>query len=65
MAAGEAIPIPALRDWASRIGLPLTEAELPVVALEIGAGEAALASLRRVDLGGLEPIVILDPDRGL
>jgi hypothetical protein len=64
MEAGEAIPIPALRDWAARIGLPLTEAELPVVASEIGAGEAALAVLRRVDLDGLEPIVILDPDRG-
>ena len=64
MATGSPIAIPALRDWATRIGLPLTEAELPVVAVEIAAGQAALAALRRVDLGGLEPIVILDPDRG-
>ena len=61
--ATKVVTVPALRDWAERIGLPLTEAELPQVAAVTSAAQVALAALRRVDLGGVEPIVIFDTER--
>jgi hypothetical protein len=62
-APGTIVTVPALRDWAARIGLPITEAELPQVAADVSAAQEALATLRRVDLCGLEPILIFDTER--
>jgi hypothetical protein len=59
-----AVTVSALREWAERIGLPLDEAELPQVAADVSATQTALAAMRRVELGGLEPIVIFDPEHG-
>jgi uncharacterized small protein (DUF1192 family) len=62
MEQGQTLSLLALSEWAERIGLTLSEVELPQVAAEIAAGRAAMAALWAVDLGSLEPIVTFDTD---